>query len=93
MRGHAIPVDPLVHSVVADPEVFADLGYRQPAVFHLIHAENSTGVFGLRLRPPEAKQESAEHTPPLKKVVSIYKGYSCEVKRSLPILTEFMRIQ
>lgn len=72
MRGHVMPVDPLVHGVIADPEVFADLAYGQPAVFHFVHVQNSTGILGLQPRPPETKREDAERTPAILKKLTRY---------------------
>lgn len=38
VRRNAMRVDPLVHIDITYPKILADLSYRLPAIFHLVHA-------------------------------------------------------
>ena len=47
MCGHFMFINPLVHGVIADPEVLAYFADRQPTIFHLGHYTIPHGRFGL----------------------------------------------
>jgi siroheme synthase len=85
MGGHTMLVNPFVNGVIADPEVLADLGYRQPAVFHLVHAQNSTGVLVCGHVRQRRNRRDWTHLSQAKKTLLIYIGTMFYVKRSLPI--------
>ena len=47
MCGHFMFINPLVHGVIADPEVLAYFADRQPTIFHLGHCTVPLWAIGL----------------------------------------------